>query len=912
MPVGVRRSFSVGVVSLCVLVGALTLGGVPALAGALQAPAPVTVATATKPTKATVGPPVALTTPSVAPVIEGESVTDVSASSAELAGEIDPGGAETTYHFQYGTTMAYGQSTPESLSIGSDESSHPVTAHIQGLQPATLYHYRVVATNTQSPPGGTPGPDQTFTTQTSGGALILPDGREWEMVSPPVKEGGRIVPIEEESFIQAATNGDAIAYTSFLAPTEPNPAGFSQQSQVFSSRGAGGWSSRDINTPHEEPLGPSVGKGGEYKFFSSDLSLALVEPFGDGRPPLSASATERTPYVRDDAPVVPQAAEQALYGEAETQAPAGSRAGYLPLVTPADVPAGTKFGEKFPGGVNFEGATPDLSHILLESPAALTSRAAEVGLGEGLYEWSGGRLQLVSVMPGAGEEPARGSLGDGELARNAVSVDGSRVFWTGSGLFLSGLFMRDTVAGVTVQVNMAQGVPEPTEPGGARFQLANRDGSKVFFTDFDKLTPHFSERGTDLYLCEMVEESVGKPTCKLTDLTADSNAGEDADVEGSLLGASEDGSYVYFVATGALAEGASSGAENLYVLHNSGGVWTTGFIAKLTGDDYPDWAETLTRMPARVSPDGHYLAFMSDGSPTGYDNLDANSGQPDEEVYLYHAETSKEGRLEPGRLVCASCDPSGARPVGIEASRAPYRPINEDNVWGESQWLAADVPGWVGISGGSEPRYQPRYLSDSGRLFFNSVDPLVPQASNGVADVYEYEPAGDGSCTGSDLTFSVTSGGCVALISGGSSGEESVFLDASENGDDVFFLTSAQLVGQDLDTASDVYDAHVCSATEPCPAVIDSPPPCDTADSCRAAPTPQPAIFGAPASATFSGAGNIVTPPSPAVKPRSKAARCKPGFVRKHSMCVRAKAKRKKAKTRKAKARRASERGARS
>ena len=61
---------------------------------------------------------------------------------------------------------------------------------------------------------------------------------------------------------------------------------------------------------------------------------------------------------------------------------------------------------------------------------------------------------------------------------------------------------------------------------------------------------------------------------------------------------------------------------------------------------------------SRVSPDGRYLAFMSERSLTGYDNRDAVSGQPDEEeVYLYDAST--------GHLACASCNPTGARPVGI-------------------------------------------------------------------------------------------------------------------------------------------------------------------------------------------------------------------------------------------------------
>ena len=65
-------------------------------------------------------------------------------------------------------------------------------------------------------------------------------------------------------------------------------------------------------------------------------------------------------------------------------------------------------------------------------------------------------------------------------------------------------------------------------------------------------------------------------------------------------------------------------------------------------------------MTARVSPDGRYLAFMSNRSLTGYDNVDANpaaKGARDEEVYLYDAATKL--------LLCASCNPNGQPPHGV-------------------------------------------------------------------------------------------------------------------------------------------------------------------------------------------------------------------------------------------------------
>jgi hypothetical protein len=817
-----------------------------------------------------------------APAVEGESVVNVSSTGATLQAQVNPEGSATTYRFEYDTS-AYTSSAGHGISVptsegdaGSGSSPVAVEAHPQGLAPSTVYHYRLVATG---PGGAGAGAAHTITTLTTRGPRVLPDGRQWEMVSPPVKDGSRILP---EAVVQAAANGDALTYV-MTAPTEENPAGSTLGSQTFSTRGtASGWSSQDIATPQGEATGVPIGNGEEYRFFSSDLSLSLVEPFGEGNPPLSSTASGRTAYIRNDAPLQAGAAEQALYRQAEEEGPGGAGGvGYVPLVTPANVPPGTQFGEKFPLGVGFMGATPDLSHVVLTSKAALTSKASEAGLERGLYEWSGGQLQLVSVLLGAGEPAVAGALGDlsSANARNAISADGSRIFWTGVGG--SGerhLYMRDTKAGATVQVDAAQGAPEPSK-GDAEFQLASSDGSKVFFTDEERLTAASTAGGEashsyDLYVCEIME-AAGKPACRLSDLTVDSNAGQGAEVKGVLPGASEDGSYVYLVANGVLAPGAAPGdcatfgpvigqTCNLYLLHESGGKWSTRFVAELSGADAPDWggrssSGELRGLSARVSPNGRYLEFMSERSLTGYDNVDANSGKPDEEIYLYDAVTD--------RLVCVSCNPSGARPIGVEDNGERLMDsVDSGRVWSGS-WLAASVPGWVELSS-SLARYQPRYLDDSGRLFFDSVDPLVPQASNGVANVYEYEPS-EGRCTSPNATYSAAAGGCVALISAASSGEESVFLDASENGEDVFFMTTARLAPQDLDNAFDVYDAHVCSASAPCAPVTVSPPPCTTADSCRSAPAPQPGVFGAPASATFAGAGNVAAS-APVVKAKPK------------------------------------------
>jgi hypothetical protein len=415
--------------------------------------------------------------------------------------------------------------------------------------------------------------------------------------------------------------------------------------------------------------------------------------------------------------------------------------------------------------------------------------------------------------------------------------------------------MRDVPRGETVELDA--GLPS----GAVYFQGASSDGSTAFFT-----------AGAELYACEFTEEAGGRLGCKRSDL---------GPAAGSLLGSSEDGSWVYYVSQAALAPGAQSGSFNLYVRHDN----TTRLVAILSSEDQPDWgpdANNIEHMTSRVSPNGHWLEFMSNGQLTGYDNHDALNGLPDEEVYLYDAETEK--------LVCASCDPTGARPTGETASQVDK--VVDSSSWGSIQ-LAASVPGYTPYAI-STAVYQSRYLSDSGRLFFDSVGALMPQDVNGTWDVYEYEPpgvpTGEHACTSASTTFSARSGGCIALISSGGSAKPAGFLDASESGGDVFFMTNARLAAQDYDTSLDVYDSHECTSSSPCfPAPPALPPECITADSCRVPPLPQPAIFGSPSSATFSGAGNIVpaAPTTGKSTAQSRARKCAKGLVKAKHKCVR-------------------------
>jgi hypothetical protein len=346
--------------------------------------------------------------------------------------------------------------------------------------------------------------------------------------------------------------------------------------------------------------------------------------------------------------------------------------------------------------------------------------------------------------------------------------------------------------------------------------------------------------------------------CDLRDLTGEATdaTGEGAAVQG-VVQISEDGSYVYFVAKGALAAGASeqqcrkeekaekNGEEpkqenlgcNLYVSHEGG---APKFIAELAYNDKSDWLfgnafpgdeAGPTLNTAVVNPAGNLLAFMSERSLTDYDNTESRPNQCNghaiatngeretsscREVFLYDAATG-----EPP--VCASCNPTGERPVGASSL---------------SQ-LGSRF---------ATTQYRARALLADGTLFFNSSDALVPGASEERQNVYEYVD------------------GHVSAISDVSGANASFFIDASASGNDVFFGTADALVTQDTGTNEVVYDARVDGGF---PASA-APAVCNSGDTCKPAEASQPDLFGAPVSGTFSGPGNLAPVPAPTVAPKKK------------------------------------------
>lgn len=675
------------------------------------------------------------------PQINASWVTEVTATGAKLRAEINPDGFSTSYRFEYISDAAYranleavpardgffgaAQAPPgKEAGIGSGTVPLAVVQQAGSLTPATVYHYRPVATNSAGPP--VVGPAHVLTTQETSLVFHLPDNRGWEMVSPADKNGGAVAAPEaifgggdiQAAVVAPGENAPTVTYgsaTSFGEASGAPPA-----SQYTSRRTAAGWLTGNISTPLDSAAYGDDPDGAPYRLFSSDLSRALL--FGG----LAC---------RGGLPGCPEP-NRPLPG---TGAPPGYMAYYMrdnasgaltSLLGAADVAHSAVSPRAFE--VSFAAASPDLSHVVLSSCAALTVGATEAPAGSGacdpeepnLYEWSTAGLTSVNgATPGA------------EIAapNGAVSSDGSRVYWTRG----AELFLREGVS--TIQV----------DGGGGTFQAATPDGSIAFFT-----------KGGDLYRFVAATK---------TALDVVPGAG----VVG-VLGASADGKYVYY-----------QDAAGLQLWHAGATTTVAAGAAAAAASDYPPATGT-----SRVSVDGLHLAFLSKAELTGYDNTDAATKLPDAELYVYGPSAAG----GPATLVCASCNPTGERPDG-----------------------PSTIPG--DGANGTTHAYKPRALSADGtRLFFDSADELVVQDTNSHPDVYEWEAAGAGGCA--------RPAGCVGPISSGRGPAGALFLDATADGSDVFFLTGESLVSTDPKGSVDAYDARVnggfVAPQEPIPCLGDN------------------------------------------------------------------------------------------
>jgi hypothetical protein len=685
-----------------------------------------------------------------------------------------------------------------------------------------------------------------------GPSAALPDCRAYEQVTP-VEKGGRSINAIVPS-MEASISGSAFAYAGVGLP---GGVGSQDVPTFLARRSAGGWSSQGVLPPQNQPAGAEV--------LGWNEELTQVYDSNKATP-------DEAILLRDSA------------------------SGELRNLTGYDE-----------ASFSYDATSADGSKVFFEARTfgtPLTPEALANGINLYMWDKATGRVSLVGLLPGEttpehgsvggpygweengtsfGGSSGNGANGGYELQQiHAFSADGSRAFFTE--LESGQLYLREnpgTAFARTVPVSKSEktngagvGGSDPHGPQPAAFMRATADGSVALFTSREELTNEATtgseDQGNDLYMYKA-------GTGGLTDLAPDGVAANGAEVQG-VLGMSEDGAFVYFVANGVLAPRASpgtcqpdnerqlanEGTCNLYVWHDG----TTSFVSQLSGRQFGqegdpfDWGVTPAypaglqgHQEARVSSDGRILLFGSDLPLAGYDNTvpagivcPKNSGLEGghcREFYRYDAES--------GQLTCVTCNPTGAPPSG-----AP--------IGGKPTGGATLIPPPEGSEGGATnpSAVLTRNLSLGGdRVFFSSPDQLVSEDVNSNYNAYEWEADGTGSCHSS-----AQNGGCLFLLTPGDSPRNSYFLDASASGGDAFVLTDRPLVGQDTDQLADIYDAREGGGVPAqWPA---SPAPCASADEC-APGAPPPPLAVSPASATFSGPGNFTpAPPLPSAKGTTK------------------------------------------
>jgi NHL repeat len=806
------------------------------------------------------------------PEISDQLASRVGMTDATVRASINPRfWTDTAYYVEYGTGKCSDGKCPNVEPLVPSPLTTKVVNRavltagvvLKGLQLSSDYHFRFVAQSGGGGPIYGVDPDEdgpaepdplnglegTFRTRNAGGGVApcandafrigpdsqLPDCRAYEMVSPLEKGNGDVALWKGRNAVdarfmeidQASVTGDRFTFTSSTAFGDSESAPFVAQYQA--SRSEGGWSSQSITPPRtESPVLAVQTFGNDYSGFSEDLCTGWFRHFSVA--PLTSDAT-------------------AGYANLYQRSNCSSSPSYKTLTTGEPQHDPSEYSD-----LSGKGSSGDSKRVIFAADAKLDPSAPSLEPEELLlYEHSPDGLRFVCFLPSGKASPeacAAGTLAGGGVSdisslKNAISADGSRIFWTAySGKTTSApdhpgqIYVRiDGTDTVRISGSVA------TSP--AFYWTASDDGSKAIF-----------EFTAGPFKDQLYEFDVDTKTPKLI-------AGG---VEGP-MGASEDASRIYFASTEDLDDTgpANAGDHNLYLYEAdpAGGTGSFTFIMELAARDIALVSSPLGRLTAinsapgsrsaRVSPDGLHATFVSVASPTptDFDNREASSGEPAQEVYLYDAAE--------GELRCVSCNATGARPTA-------------ENTGGlNSFWTAARIQGW------EANLHAPRVLTDDGtRVFFESFEALVPRDTNATWDVYQWEEPGKGSCKEASETFSAVTGGCVDLISSGQSPVKSTFLDADPTGDSIFFSTQSSLISADYGL-NDVYVARVGGG-------FPEPPPhveCE-GEACQSPPPPPPTIT--PASESFRGAD------------RPKARKCPKGkrrVVRKgKARCVKRKANR--------------------
>jgi hypothetical protein len=459
-----------------------------------------------------------------------------------------------------------------------------------------------------------------------------------------------------------------------------------------------------------------------------------------------------------------------------------------PLPAPGQIPSISK--------IEPVGASPDLGTVYFWSqPTLLPQDAARAGgPGWGMYEYDNGVLKPAGTLPD-------GSESAGGAAPASAATPSRDNFNLNTPENTSNQVSRD---GSTMLFVSPDPGPDPTL--GPTTQLYVRRGGHSTLVSHDEnhvaapsgVSPVQGLSASALGQGFPRQYVYGSPDGKKVIFQS---------LDSLTSGAPNDGSqkaYMYDVDTetvsylqevgGTVFAGSDDNSRFLFKDATRIAIWDRGTVKTIAP------ATPRAQMsPARATASGSVFAFTTGAAIPGFNHGSVL------QVYRYD--------VAAGKLSCVSCPPDGIAPTGDAH-------LSNDDILGPPFSPDGELVGTRGMS------------VDGRRVFVDTLDALVPRDTNGRRDVYEWTPNG------------------VSLISSGRSSVDSVLLDSSVSGDDVFFATSEGLDPGDTDLSYDVYDARVGGGFKR----ADVSASC-VSDGCQGAPT-RPSSLPASGSTSFVGSGN--------------------------------------------------------
>lgn len=843
------------------------------------------------------------------PQITGLSASHVTATSAQLEATIAPNGLATKYHFEYGPSVAYGQSTPESELTGSQVElfeGRNVTVTIENLQRGVTYHYRLVAENALDEGDPAVSEDHTFEffppscpnsdLRQQTGSAYLPDCRAYELVSSSNANGTLLYPGGPTS---PSPSPSRLAYTgAFAALPEASETIGTNGDLYVATRTSQGWRSRYIGLPGNvtgcmggPPTNPESHSAHAEKIHDwvlTDTAMSRFLNFDLGPGSNCFLSGNGTGDASEDLDI---ASNAGYLWDAE-----GQLLDHLPSnleTTPGALEALACPNEQGIGHYQFchgeVSASGDLGHVVFSSN---NLSFAEPGATAGLTIAPGsayddnlatGEVRLISKLPGGGDIPQ-----DPDYASSSSLCS-----------------------------NTETGYPPCPNSEFIRFPAVSTDGSRILMSTATESTP-FCRRANAKVVCPRFTDSplhlyLSVDDGPAVEITKSEVSNESVAV--NYVGATPDVSKVYFTSTEHLtADNPGHGGASLYMWSEEGeeaghpltliskampgsppGAGDTASCSAEPTQQYDDIGQPTGKAPwteecgvvtysgwsyanadGSIGGNGHTdsgLAANGDIYFYSPEKLDGNRGVAGQQnLYVYRkgsvqfvaslpptrfcgAEHFGEATCADGPIARLEVSPDDTHMAFVTAARL----TSYDNAGHLEMYSYAPATRTL-VCDSCNPNGKPAtadvlasqnglFLTDDGRVFFSTTEALAPTDTNRGEDVYEVAVGRPQLITPGTGTATVTGSTLVTLE------EQPGLIGVSGDGTDVYFSTYDVLLDEDHNgNFLKFYDARTNGGFHhPPPAQ-----PCAAAEECHGPGTEAPQLGAQGTAAALTG-GNVST-----------------------------------------------------